>query len=65
MDERGHLLLVHRTWISEDTEARCFLKVTGFWLCLLGTPVSGGPAEAVLHLAYHRQQGWSSFLGVW
>lgn len=50
MGDRDHLSLVHRTWVSEDIEARCFLKVPGFWLCLLGTPVAGGPAEGGLEL---------------
>lgn len=65
MDDRGHLSLVHGTWVSEDIEARCFLKVPGFWLCLLGTPVAGGPAEAVLCWAHRRWEGWSSLPGAW
>lgn len=31
---RDHSPLVHRTWAQQDIEARCFLMVPGFWLCL-------------------------------
>lgn len=62
--DRDLLSLVHRTWLLEDIETRCFLKVPGFWLCLLRTPAAGGPAETVPCSACHRWEGWSSFLGV-
>jgi len=65
MDDRDHLSVDDRTWVSEDTKARCFLKVPGFWLCLLGIPVAVDPAEAMLRSACRKWEDWNSFLGLW
>lgn len=65
-DERDQSPLAHSTWVTQDAEARCFLKVPGFWLCLLLVALLGlcwvPKGSWGLHLLSRFWQGRGWFL---